>query len=241
MAMQCCLVIHMVLTFVLYGAGSSLSAGTAADLTTGAGLQYKLQVLLSQRNERSSDPEFLVRLADIYLDLGDDVSIETSKRRDAYEEGAKCARRAIELREQNADAHYLYAANLGSAAQLKGMIASALTIHDLKRHVTRALGLNPNHAPALHMMGMMLEELPWFLGGDAEGALSYLRRAVAADPGSSHARLDLAKAYIKRKDPNTARRELETILQQPLPSDASVSDRRHREEALQLRDSLRIS
>ncbi|MBI3356914.1 MAG: hypothetical protein HY038_09125, partial [Nitrospirae bacterium] len=101
--------------------------------------------------------------------------METSKRRDVYEEGAKCARRAIELREQNADAHYLYAANLGSAAQLKGMMASALTIQDLKRHVTRALGLNPNHAPALHMMGMMLEELPWFLGGDAESALSYLQ------------------------------------------------------------------
>jgi tetratricopeptide (TPR) repeat protein len=241
MAMQCRLVIHMALTFVLYWAGSFLSAGTAADLTAGAGLQHKLQVLLSQRNERSSDPEFLVRLADTYLDLGDDVSMETSKRRDAYEEGAKCARRAIELREQNADAHYLYAANLGSAAQLKGMMASALAMQDLKHHVARALGLNPNHAPALHMMGMMLEELPWFLGGDVEGALSYLRRAVAADPGYSHARLDLAKAYIKRKDPSTARRELETILQQPLPSDASVSDRRHREEALQLLDSLRIS
>jgi tetratricopeptide (TPR) repeat protein len=219
----------------------SLMSGQAiAESPMEGDLQHQLQVLLSQKHERSSDPEFLVRLADLYLDLGDYISMEISKRRDAYEEGAKCARRAIELREQNADAHYLYAANLGSAAQLKGTVASALTIQNLKRHVTRALELNPHHAPALHMMGMMLEELPWFLGGDADGALTYLKRAVVSDPKYCHARLDLAKAYIKRKDQNSALRELEIILQS-LPSNGDMSDRRHREEALQLRASLKNS
>ncbi len=218
-----------------------MSGQAIAESPMEGDLQHQLHVLLSQKHERSSDPEFLVRLADVHLDLGDDISMELSKRRDAYEEGAKCARRAIELREQSADAHYLYAANLGSAAQLKGTVASALTIQDLKRHVTRALELNPHHAPALHMMGMMLEELPWFLGGDADDALGYLRRAVASDPGYSHARLDLAKAYIKRKDTSAAQRELDAILQHALPSDASVNDRRQREEALKLKNALKAS
>lgn len=235
---QCRLVTRIVLLFCLYGAGVSIVEYAIAEPTTEGGLQHQLQVLLIQKNEHASDPELLVRLADLYLDLGDDDSLATSKRRDAYEEGAKVARQAIKLHEQDAQAHYLYAANLGSAAQLKGMMASALTIQDLKHHVTRALELNPHHAPALHMMGMMLEELPWFLGGDASGALTYLRRAVASDPTYSHARLDLAKAYAKRKDPNAARQELEAILQQPLPPDASVSDKRRREEALQLHESL---
>jgi len=98
--------------------------------------------------------------------------------------------------------------------------------------------LKANHAPALHMMGMMLEELPWFLGGDRESALTYLKRAVAIDPGYTHARLDLAKAYIKRRDSDAARRELAVILQGSLPSESSDSDRRHREEASTLLNSL---
>ena len=233
------LILQMVLAFALLGAGSSVSAGSTADSAAGMSLQEQLKLLLAQKPERASEPRFLVRLADVYLDLGDDVSLETSKRRAAYEEGERAARQAIELQEQNADAHYLYAANLGGAAQLTGLMASAWTVQDLRQHVDRALGLNRNHAPALHMKGMMLEELPWFLGGDADGALTYLRRAVAADPDDAHARLDLAKAYIKRKDPDAARKELDVILKQPLRSDASVSNRRHGEEAQQLHHSLR--
>ncbi|MDC8448054.1 MAG: hypothetical protein LV473_06835 [Nitrospira sp.] len=231
----------IVLLFCLYEASVSIVEYAIAEPTTEGGLQHQLQGLLSQKNDHASDPEFLIRLADLYLDLGDDDSLAISKRRDAYEEGARVAHQAIELREPNAQAHYLYAANLGSAAQLKGMMASALTIQDLKHHVTRALELNPHHAPALHMMGMMMDELPWFLGGDANSALTYLRRAVISDPKDCHARLDLAKAYIKRTDQNSALRELETILQLPHQPDASISDRRHREEALQLRASLKNS
>lgn len=225
----------------LYGANSALSGVAAAEPSTGAGLQEQLQALLAQRSEHSSDPAFLVRLANFYLHLGDDVSVETSKRKGSYEEGARVAHQALELQEQMADAHYLYAANRGSAAQLTGMMASALTVQELKRHVKRALELNPAHAPALHMMGMMLEELPWFLGGDAEDALAYLRRAVVVDPDYVHARLDLARAYAKRKDLGAAKREIEIILQQPLPSDASAATRRHREEALELQNSLKTS
>lgn len=237
--MQGRLMIRLIVMLFLYGVGGLVIEHAVAEPIIGGDLQHQLQGLLSQKNDHASDPEFLIRLADLYLDLGDDDSLATSKRRDAYEEGARVAHQAIELREPNAQAHYLYAANLGNVAQLKGIMTSTLTIQDLKHHVTRALELNPHHAPALHMMGMMLEELPWFLGGDADGALTYLRRAVASDQTYSHARLDLAKAYIKRKDQNSALRELETLLQQPLPSDASVRDRRHRDEALQLRDTLK--
>ena len=237
--MQCRLILSVVLAFVLYGAAGSLKAYATDEPGIRAGLQDQLRILLAQKNGRSSDPHFLVRLADIYLDLGEDVSVGTAKRRAAYEEGAKFARQAIDLQEQNADAHYLYAANLGSAAQLTGIMASALTIRDLKHHLTRALGLNPDHAPALHMMGMMLEELPWFLGGDAASALTYLRRAVNVSPSYAHARLNLAKAYIKRNDSDSARRELDTILNQPVRGDASINDLRHREEAQRLRDSLK--
>lgn len=236
MTIQRSLLIVVFVACLLSEGRGPLNGSTAAEPVNG--LQQQLQALLAQKGTRSSDPSFLIRLADLYLDLGDDVAQDASKRRAAYEEGARVAHQAIELEEPNAHAHYLYAANLGSGARLNGLMASAMTIHELKHHVKRALELNPLHAPALHMMGMMLEELPWVLGGDTKGALMYLQRAVAADPLYAHARLDLARAYIKRKDMGSARKELAIIFEQPLQSDASASDRLHREEARQLRESL---
>jgi tetratricopeptide (TPR) repeat protein len=201
-------------------------------------LEQRLQGLLAEKRQHASDPDILVKLADVYLDLGDEESQDTAKRRAAYEEGARLARQALDLQEQNADAHYLYAANLGSAAQLRGSMASALTVQDLKTHVRRALELNGNHAPALHMMGMMMEELPWFLGGDTDAALTYLKRALLADPSYIHARLDLAKIYIKRHASDEARRELRIIVEGPQPADLSAGARRYREEAWTILNSL---
>jgi tetratricopeptide (TPR) repeat protein len=199
-------------------------------------LEQELHRLLADHADSSSDVQVLLRLADLYLDLGDNYQ-EEGKRRAAYEEGARLAQRAVILDDANADAHYLYAANLGSATQLKGAMASALTINDLKAHVRRALALKSDHAPALHMMGMMLEELPWLLGGDRAGALTYLQRAVAADSHDVHARLDLAKLYIKRRNAEAARKELTTILSSEVS--AHQGDQRYREEARQLLRSLK--
>ena len=229
---------HVIVVVILVAMGHVVSADPTGDVPAGPSLQAQLKQMLAQKAEHASDPDFLVRLADVYLDLGDSLVGDQSNRKAAYEEGAKAAREAIEVQERNAEAHYLYAANLGSSGQLTGLMASALTVQELKRHVDRALALHPNHAAALHMKGMILEELPWFLGGDAEGALMHLRRAVAANPNYVHARLDLAKVYMKRKDPAAARKELDAILSRRLSATASASNRRYYEEAQRLRQTL---
>ena len=213
---------------------TSIAAAPAAN----TGLQQRLQALLAERDLHTTDPAFFVQIADLYLDVGDEVYSDVDQRRWAYERGVSAAQQALDLEERNAEAHYLYAANLGSAAQLKGIMASAWTVNQVTTHTSRALELNPNHAGALHMMGMLLHELPWIFGGDQAKALSYLKQAVRADPRYVHARLDLAKAYIKRKDPDAARRELETIVNQPAAADESESNRRRRLEAFKLLESL---
>jgi tetratricopeptide (TPR) repeat protein len=171
-----------------------------------------LDRLVKDRAHESSDPKVLVKLSKLYLDVGQEGYTDATYRGAAFDEGARIAQRALDLQEANADAHYLYAANLGSAAQLKGLTASALIVRELKMHVARALELQKDHAPALHMMGRMLEELPWILGGDTEAALRYLKQAVQADPRYEHARLDLAKAYLKRNDVAAARLELQALV-----------------------------
>ena len=200
-------------------------------------LEDELRQLLAANADTSSDPAVLVKLASLYLNLGDDGSPDVEKRRTAYEAGARIAKRALELQNANAEAHYLYAANVGSVAQLKGLMASALTIQELKYHVKRALELRKNHAPSLHMMGMMFEELPWVMGGDSRAALGYLQRAVAVDPSHVHARLDLAKAYLKRNDVASARRELHSILEASL---TPAGHSQHEKEARALLNLLEL-
>ena len=212
-------------------------APTVAAAETQQVLERTIQTVLADEAGRAPSVKALLRLADLHLDLGDERA-DPASRQAAYVEGARYAKEALDRDERNAQAHYLYAANTGSAAQQKGMMASALTVADLKAHVRRALELQPNHAPALHMMGMMLEELPWFMGGNAAEALTYLKRSTTADPSYAHARLDLARVYIKRQDFSEARKELSAILHATAPQLPTDSDRRHRDEASRLLGSL---
>ncbi len=197
-------------------------------------LAQEVQQLVEGRTRESLDPNVLLRLAELYLDMGDDLFSDKAQRIDAYEQGANSAQHALAQGATSAAAHFLYAANAGSAAELKGLMASALMVRDLKAHVSRALELEPNHAPALHMMGMMLEELPWFLGGDSAAALDHLLRAVAVDPNYAHARLDLAKAYLKRRKVSAAKRELEAIVTMTEPRGRYAWTHRYRPEAERL-------
>ena len=100
------------------------------------------------------------------------------------------------------------------------------------------MNLDPGHAAALHMLGMMYDGLPWIMGGDSQRALDYLRLAVAADRNYSHARLNLAKQYLKRKDYNSARHELEAVLATQFPRDNYAWARYHVPEAQKLLKEL---
>ena len=199
--------------FIVVAALAMVGMLFAAPCESGspAVLEAEVKALLN-RPSGPPDQALLLRLSELYLDLGDELTDDV-KRREAYEAGADTAKRALELGEDNAQAHYLYAANLGSAAKVTGLMAGAVTVNEIKRHVRRALELRDRHAPSLHMMGMLLEELPWILGGDRKAALEYLEAAVSADSGYLHARLDLAKAYLKRHDGERAARHLRIIVE----------------------------
>jgi predicted Zn-dependent protease len=202
-------------------------------------LEKDLKQLLDAKAQDASDPKLLIQLAGLYLEIGEELYTEKPRKLAAFEEGARLAKRAIELDEKNAEAHYLYAANMGSAADTKGVAASLLALDDIKAHAKRTLELQKDHVAALHMAGMMLEELPQFLGGNQAVALDYLKKAVSLDPGYSHARLDLAKMYVKRRDPESAKRELQAIIAMDHPSDAYAWARRYRPEAEKLLATLK--
>ena len=223
----------LVLTGILLCFGSS--AGSMVNGAEGPeSIEREIQDLQTNNKRWSSDPLALTYLAGLYLDLGNERGREEARRIAAFEEGARLAHQAIELRENLANAHFYYAANLGSAAQLKGLVASALNIFELKAHVRRTLELQADHAPALHMMGMMLEELPWFLGGDSDEAVGYLEKAVASKKDYMQARLDLAKLYLKREMKDEAIQQLRVVVRQRPSSKIQAWAERYRPEAKEL-------
>ena len=201
-----CLVLIGSLNFIVVPAGSMVFAYESP-----LGIKQEIQQLQTKGIPQSTDPTALTYLAGLYLDLGNETSQDKEARISAYEEGARLAQKAIQLKEDLANAHFYYAANLGSAAHLQGVLASVLNLQELKFHVYRAIELQEDHAPALHMIGMMLEELPWFLGGDSERALYYLQKAVAVDEDYMHARVDLGKAYLERQNINQAIEEFQIV------------------------------
>jgi tetratricopeptide (TPR) repeat protein len=154
----------------------------------------------------------LVELAELYRNLGDDLLTDPEERRAAYEEGARIARRALDLEETNAEGHFLYAVNLGSAARIQGPLLGLGALDQIKKHLARAIELQPDHAPSLGFMGGLLADLPTFLGGDEIASQRYLERAVAADGNYTVARIVLARILIRQDRVEAARQQLRAVI-----------------------------
>ena len=198
------------------------------------GLEGRLRNLLSTGMDQSNDPLALRRLSRLYFDLGYGVYRDHEEKIGAFQEGARLARKSLEQEEGSADAHFLYAANLGSVTELQGVIFGALRIQELKRHVHRALELDPTYAPAHYMLGRMYEELPWFLGGDQEAAGEHLKKAVSLDMRYVPGHLDLGRWYLKQGYHQEAVQEFTWVVETPPREKVWIWERIHRPQAQDL-------
>ncbi len=212
-----------------WGASHSPSSSASPDE-----LEKELQDLLATGIAQSENPEALSHLASLYLDLGYGLYVDQEKKLAAFQEGARLAKKALEEQETSADAHFLYAANLGSATELQGVMYGALTIQELKHHVRRALELDPTYAPAHHMLGRMYEELPWFLGGDQDSAGEHLKKAVLLDRHYVPGHLDLGRWYLKQGYKAEAVREFTLVVESPPREKVWIWERIHRPQAQDL-------
>ncbi|MDO9116923.1 MAG: tetratricopeptide repeat protein [Nitrospira sp.] len=215
----------------LIGTGQALAQRDEMPAGYPQSLEGDLSSLLARLNEGDASPGLLVQLASTYFDLADDLLTDEKKRRTAFEAGAKAAEQAFQLDDSNADAHFFHAANLGSAERLRGIANAAMVVKEIKYCAMRAIELNPNHAQALQMMGGLLMELPWFLGGDEKKAQEYLERAIAADGNFTNARILVAKLYKKQDRIDDAKRQLETVIRADHPHYRFAWERTYKPEA----------
>lgn len=216
---------------VLYFPSVTLGGEESTNQQYAEDLERELTTLVREGAPNSTDLTRLLRLAGLYLDLGYGVYVDREQKLAAFQEGALVAQKALDLRESSAEAHFLYAANLGSAAELEGVVSAALTIQKLMEHARRCLELDPNNVQAHHMLGRMYEELPWVLGGDQEGAGDHFKKAVSLDSRYAPAGLDLAKWYVKHGQSREAIKELTRVVHMPPLTKRWIWERIHRPEA----------
>lgn len=176
--------------------------------------------------------EIQLKLADTALTVGAWTSQDRLR---WYQLGKTAAERAVALDENNAEALFLLAANRGQIASLQKDLGGLLAPKELERLLSRALAVNPHHARALHMMGVLLERTPaplrLTLKGSASDAEKYLLAAIEADPNFSEARLDLARYYASRRQTPQARAQLQAVLQMKSPTRPRAWREKHRPAA----------
>ena len=201
------------------------------------------QALSLYRQVISMQPGMVIaylRIAEVCLALGDGVK---DNPRAWYEQGEQAAEKAVNLQESSADAHFLLAANRGNVVNLLPFWKVSPTIlADLEKHLLRALALDPRHAGANHMMGMLLYRTPGplrlLLVGKRDQVEGYLLQSVESDPNFAAARFDLAKFYQETGRPSHARIQAQAILALTAPTPRRVWMEKYRPAAEALLKNL---
>lgn len=115
------------------------------------------------------------------------------------ERGLALAEAAVAADSEDAKAHFAVFCNLGRELRLRPRgLGSLRAVGRLKRAIDRTLELVPESVDALTGKGMLLFELPRFLGGDRAEAERVLHRALDLDPACGPAQVALARVLAAR-------------------------------------------
>jgi len=175
-----------------------------------------------------------IQMARACLALGD---WQGKNKRHWYERGERAAERALALKEDGADAHFFLAANRGNVVNLQPFWkVSPMIVADLEGHLRRALELEPRHARALHMMGILLDRTPGLLrlllAGKKAQVEDYLKRAVEADADRyAYIRWSLAEFYRDAGRTDQARAQAQALLAMTHPVDRRMWTEEYRQAA----------
>ena len=201
-------------------------------------LQVEREILTKQLVSDPQNLKLWKRLAEVYMNIGDDLLEKEDEKIVAYGKAATAAQQALDIDEGDAEAHFLYAANIGNAAKLQGLTVGAMKLPDIIKHVDWAIKLDPQHAPSLQLKGGLLAELPWYLGGNEQLAQDYLEQAIAIDGNFTNARIILAKLLLKDGYPDKARTQLQNVIQADRPHYPFTWARKFRPEAQRLLNTI---
>ena len=162
------------------------------------------------------------------VDLGESLT-DATRQKELFRKGERYARLAVRADSANAENWFHLARALGRTALSVGVRDRVRYAVEIRRCAEKSLAINPDHAGALHVLGMWNAEVKRlsgfelffarrFLGGNVLGqanwkdAVSYMERAVSVDPQRVAHKLDLAGVYADTGEKDKARAMYESVI-----------------------------
>ena len=173
---------------------------------------------LARAVQTDSRVETRLALAEVSFIWGDVRAATRDQKLAAYDQGREAARRAVELEPKNTLAHLFFAINTARWGQTNGIVRSITLLPTVKEEIRIMLELDPSRPTVYALAGNVYLEVPRLLGGDLERAEAMFRKGLELDPRFTGNRVGLAKVLIKQGRTPEARRELETVLAEPAPT-----------------------
>jgi tetratricopeptide (TPR) repeat protein len=171
------------------------------------------KLLLNEVERFPNKEEPRVKLAQIYYKLGG-LSKANSAKEINYNHCMTHTTRAIEINPKSASGFFFRAICRGKLGQLKGMFKSLGTLSPFKSDMETALKLDPtisNGGPN-RGLGMMYNQLPFFMGGSNKKSIYHLKEAIKIAPEYWENHLFLGEVYYDNSDYNLAMDSLRNVL-----------------------------
>jgi tetratricopeptide (TPR) repeat protein len=196
--------------------------------------------------------DLLWRAARELVDLGE-AATTPAQRTEFNAKAEAYARRAVAANANGADGHFMLSVALGRTAQTVGSRERVTYASEIYDQAAAAVKLDPQHAGALHVLGVWNAEIMRlngitrfaarnFLGAKVfdraswADARRYMEAAVSVDPGRITHRLDLAMIYADAGDKAKARSTCSDALQMP---SVEFNDGRYKQQCERLLAKLR--
>lgn len=219
----------------------------AAMNATGALAHYEAAIAADP-----NDYDALCKASREAVDLGEFLSDE-GQRKMLYAKAEGYGKRAVSANPNDAEGHFALARALGRSALTMGKRDRVKYAAEVRNEALAALKLSPNHAGALHVMGvwnaevMRLNGVERFfaknlLGGKVfdsanwNDAVRYMERAVAVDPDRITHHLDLGRIYADVGNVAKAREQLVWVASAPVHD---YNDAHYKQEAEKTLKSLK--
>ncbi len=200
----------------------------------------------------STNAEALGKASRSTVDLGE-AEKDGAKAKALFRTGEQYARRAVAANPRDAENQFHLARALGRTALSVGVKERVKYATEIRAIAVEALRLDPNHAGALHVLGMWNAEVMRLngverffaknvLGGKVfsqanwNDAVTYMEKAVAVDPARLTHKLDLAKVYMDTGAKDKARAQFQAVIDGQA---TDVNDPSYKSEAAALLKKLK--
>jgi len=103
--------------------------------------------------------------------------------------------------------------NNGKYGESRGILKSLFLVGPIKEEM-QVIAVDPayEHGGAYRVLGRMFYKLPGFAGGGVDKSIINLKKSLEYAPNVSTTHVFLAESYIKKKDYQSARNELNFVL-----------------------------